>query len=105
MMTNRSNHMPTFTKRDRIQTIVVFWRTPLNQKNCGVITLHEIMIQYDQAKGPNARLMKVKPSYGLAPYHAMKNSIAYAYPTIVPVAKVILHMQSMWYCVIRSSRR
>ena len=49
MMTKRSNHMPTFTKIERTHTIVVFSRTALNQKNCGVITLHEIMIQYAHA--------------------------------------------------------
>ncbi len=45
MITKRSNHMPTLTKRQRIQTSVVLLRTALNQKNCGVITLQEIMIQ------------------------------------------------------------
>jgi hypothetical protein len=45
MITKRSNHMPTLTKIERIQTSAVFSRTFLNQKNCGVITLQEIMIQ------------------------------------------------------------
>ena len=45
MMTKRSNHMPRLTKSERTQTSVVFWRTFLNQKNCGVITLQLIMIQ------------------------------------------------------------
>ena len=49
MITNRSNHMPTLTKMQRIQTNVVFWRTALNQKNCGVMTLQLTMIQYAQA--------------------------------------------------------
>jgi hypothetical protein len=45
MITKRSNHMPTFTKIESIQTSVVFSRTDLNQKNCGVMTLQPIMIQ------------------------------------------------------------
>ena len=49
MMTKRSNHMPRLTKSERIHTSVVFCRTALNQKNWGVTTLQEIMIQYAQA--------------------------------------------------------
>src|SRR5437667_5637322 len=33
----------------------------------------------------------------------MKNSIAYAYPTIEPVANVTLHINSTWRTVITSS--
>jgi hypothetical protein len=36
------------------------------------------MIQYAHAYGPNARFWNANDSYGLPPYHAMKNSIAYA---------------------------
>ncbi len=46
--------------------------------------------------GPNARLMKANCSYGLPLYQAMKNSVAYAKPTIMPVASMILHIASMW---------
>ena len=44
-MTKRSNHMPTFTRRESTQTMVVLRRTALNQKSCGVITLHVTMTQ------------------------------------------------------------
>ena len=69
-------------------------RAFLNQKICGVITLQLTIIQYAQLYGPNARLMKAKDSYSSPLYHAMKNSIVYAYPTIEPVNKMILHMFS-----------
>ena len=56
------------------------------------------------SKLPNARFINANPSYELAPYHAMKNSIEYAYPTILPVAKVILQMLSMCFWVMRSCK-
>jgi hypothetical protein len=45
VMTKRSNHMPMFTKIDRMNEAVMFWRIFWNQKSCGVITLQLHMIQ------------------------------------------------------------
>ncbi len=44
-MTNRSNHMPTLTRMDRMKTINMLVRIFLNQKNCGTITLQVTMVQ------------------------------------------------------------
>ncbi len=45
-MTNRSNHMPMFTRIERTNTKIMLVRTFLNQKNCGTSTLQLIMVQY-----------------------------------------------------------
>ena len=76
MITNRSNHMPIFTKMARINDARSDVRIFLDQNNCGAIRLQVIIVQYAHQYGPKARLMKAKPSYGFALYHAMKNSIA-----------------------------
>jgi hypothetical protein len=44
-MTKRSNHMPMFTKIDRMKSITGLWRIFVNQMNCGVMTLQLTMIQ------------------------------------------------------------
>ena len=46
MITKRSNHMPTLTKRLRMNISGMLVRTFLNQKSCGVMTLQLTMIQY-----------------------------------------------------------
>mgnify|MGYP006201758433 CR=1 FL=1 len=45
MMTKRSNHMPMLTKIEMTNSTVGFRRRLRNQKNCGLITLHDTMIQ------------------------------------------------------------
>ena len=45
MMTNRSNHIPMFTKMLTMKTKSIFSRSFLNQNRCGQITLQEIMLQ------------------------------------------------------------
>src|SRR5262245_53035248 len=90
MMTKRSNHMPTFTKSPTMSVAIGLVRTLLNQWSCGMRTLHVIIVQYAQAYCPKARFTNAKPSYSPPEYQAMKNSIPYAYPTIRPVAMMIL---------------
>ena len=45
VITNRSNHIPMFTKIETITMIHGVVLNFLNQNNCGEITLHETMIQ------------------------------------------------------------
>ncbi len=45
MMTKRSNHMPIVTKNDTIKTTSGLRRQNLNQNTCGLMTLHEIIVQ------------------------------------------------------------
>ena len=62
MITNRSNHMPMLTRMDMMNTTIRFWRTFLNQNNCGTITLQDIIMTQPHQYGPSARFMKVKRS-------------------------------------------
>ena len=78
MMTNRSNHMPTLTQAATPKMSQGLLRARRDQNTCGVTTLQKTIVQYAQAYGPNARLMKTNPSTGLPLYQEMKNSIAYA---------------------------
>src|SRR5664279_6331849 len=48
--------------------------------------------------------MNVKLSNGLPEYQAMKNSVPYASPTIMPVASMILHIAWMWACLMMCCR-
>ena len=75
----------------------------LNQKSWGVITLHVIMLQYAHQYGPVARLMNAYASYSTQLYHAIKNSVMYATPTIEPVRIMILFISSMCCMVMYSS--
>jgi len=61
-ITNLSNHIPTFTNTAIINIGTNERRSFLNQNSCGEITLQEIIIQYAQAYGPNALLIKVNCS-------------------------------------------
>ena len=45
VMTNRSNHMPMFTKIEAMKSTVVFVRSFFDQKSCGVMTLQVIIVQ------------------------------------------------------------
>ena len=62
MITNRSNHMPIFTKMLITTIIHGVVRIVLLQKNCGAITLQLTIVQYAQAYGPKARFRNVNPS-------------------------------------------
>src|SRR5439155_11738231 len=104
MMTNRSNHMPMLMQMQRHQIRTLFWRTHLNQKNCGISTLLPTIRKYAHQNGPNARDTNVNCSNGLPEYHAMKNSVPYARPTIMPVASMILHIAPMWSCLMMCCR-
>ena len=48
--------------------------------------------------------MNVNCSNGLPEYQAMKNSLAYARPTIMPVASMILHIAWMCACLMMCLR-
>ena len=61
-MTKRSNHMPTFTNNEAMNSTHMFRRQTLNQKIWGVITLHDTMIQYAQAYCPKARFTNANDS-------------------------------------------
>src|SRR5688500_16867423 len=45
MITNRSNHIPMFTKMLMTNTASTDPRTPLNQRSCGITTLHVTIVQ------------------------------------------------------------
>jgi hypothetical protein len=45
MITNRSNHMPMLMTIESANSTGMLVRARLDQKICGLITLHEIMIQ------------------------------------------------------------
>ena len=62
MITNRSNHIPTFTSSDRTNSASRFVRIRLIHRNCGTITLHVTMIQYAHAYGPSARFRNANRS-------------------------------------------
>ena len=47
VMTKRSNHIPMFTKIETTNMIGIERRAHLNQKICGMKTLHENIVQYD----------------------------------------------------------
>src|SRR3954465_4272161 len=96
MITNRSNHMPMLMKMQRIQINTLLFLTQLDQKNCGMSTLQLTIAKEARQNGPNAGLMNVKISNGLPEYQAMKNSLAYARPTIMPVASMMRHIA--WMC-------
>src|SRR5690349_2023020 len=91
MMTKRSNHMPTLMRQLRPTTIHGFVRHFLNQKNCGTMTLQLTIMMYAHEYSPRMRLRNVNHSASLPEYQAMKSSIEYAPPTIMPVAIMILH--------------
>ena len=49
MMTKRSNHMPTLMTSESTKMAAGEVRIFLNQKNCGLTTLHVTIVQYAQA--------------------------------------------------------
>ena len=63
MITKRSNHIPMFTKMEMINVASTLVLIFLNQKSCGVITLHVIMLQYAHQYGPKALFMNAYDSY------------------------------------------
>src|SRR5215510_11515557 len=94
MITNRSNHIPTLIRMHAMKMRIGLRRTFLSQNTCGTSTLQLTIRKYAHQNGPNARLMKVKLSNMLPEYQAMKNSVAYARPTIMPVPSMILQPAS-----------
>src|SRR3954468_19754262 len=95
MITKRSNHIPMFTTIERQKVATTEVRIFLNQNSCGDSTLQLIMIQYDQAKGPVARLRNAYCSHSTPEYQATKSSVRYATPTMDPVTMITMFMYSM----------
>src|SRR5882672_3680024 len=104
MITNRSNHMPMLMQMQSTQISTLLLRTHLLQKNCGISTLLPTISTYAHQNGPNARDTNANFSNGLPEYHAMKNSIPYASPTIMPVASMIRHIAWMCSCLMMCCR-
>src|SRR5690606_1128473 len=99
-MTNRSNHIPIFTTMESTHEIGMLVRIFLNQKSCGEITLQVIIVQYAHQYGPAIRLANAAMSYSDPEYQAINSSVRYAIPTIEPVTRMILFINSMWNIVI-----
>src|SRR6267378_3591126 len=59
MITNRSSHMPTFTRIDTTNSAATFCLMRRAHSNCGAITLHATMVQKHHAYGPVARFRNV----------------------------------------------
>src|SRR5882724_13696923 len=68
MISNRSNHIPMLPNNAITKTNQTLVRSFFDHMNCGAIALHQIMIQNDQAYGPNARFQKPKRSLWLPLY-------------------------------------
>src|SRR6185295_15174288 len=105
MMTKRSNHMPTFTRRQTTARIAGVRRTRRSHNDCGTITLHVTIVQNAHAYGPVIRLTKTAFSYRLSPYHAAKSSVRYEKPTSDPVSSMMHAMRSRCLTVMYECRR
>ena len=75
MITNRSNHMPMFTKIEMMKITQAFDRTQLEPEQLRRDHVARDHRPVGPPAGPNARFMKQNCSYGLPPYQAMKNSV------------------------------
>jgi hypothetical protein len=63
-----------FTKIEMMNVAMRLVLIFLNQKSCGVITLHVIIPQYAHQYGPVALLRNAYCSYSTPEYHEMKSS-------------------------------
>src|SRR5258706_3040 len=73
MITNRSNHMPMFTKMQMTNMSSMLRRTDFIHSSSGMITLQVNMIAVAHQKCPVKRHQKMSRSYLLGPYQAQKN--------------------------------
>src|SRR5882672_9006642 len=78
MMTNRSIHIPRFTKNAMTNSAVMFVRTFLNQSSQGRNALQTFIVQPAHQNLPNARYQNASRSGLGPPYHATKYSMQYA---------------------------
>src|SRR5262249_32828135 len=76
-ITNRSDHIPTFTSIETIQVATTLVRIFLAQNTCGARTLQKISNQNMYANAPNIRLATENSSYLSALYQPMNVSIRY----------------------------
>src|SRR2546430_15022736 len=61
MITNRSIHMPTFTKIEITNRAVMLVRTFLDHRSHGRNALHTFMVHPAHQNGPNARYQNAAP--------------------------------------------
>src|SRR5690242_55936 len=104
MITKRSNHIPMFTKMEITNSAVRLVRTFLNQRIQGRNQLHTFMVHPAHQKGPKARYQNACRSGVGPPYQAMKYSVKYARPTIMPVRRQSFARFSKCRMVTTSSR-
>src|SRR5689334_4656765 len=106
MMEKRSVHIPTLMKIEITQTRSSRRRSDFHQNSCGRSTLANIVYQKVQAFGPaGSALNMVQISYRSPEYQARYHSHRYAYWTISPVARIILHTFSTCRVVMTCCRR
>ena len=82
-------------KIDMKNVNVMFLLNFLEKKNNGETTLQNIIPKYDHQYGPSALLKKANCSYTYPEYQEINNSVKYATPTIIPVARITLFIDSM----------
>src|SRR5687768_16494980 len=87
MMTNRSNHMPMLMKIDMTKSAGIECRTRLNHSRIGTRPLQVSIVQDAHQSFPKSRFQKAVRSISSPLYHAMKNSVRYAYSTISEVSR------------------
>ena len=73
-MTKRSSHMPTFTTIATAKRPSGLVRTRRSHRNCGVMMLQKMSVQYMYQYGPTIRFQIMKPSYLFALYQPKKAS-------------------------------
>src|SRR6266567_251552 len=74
MITNRSNHIPTFTKIEMTNSARMLVRMFLRHRSSGRNALQMIIVQLAHQNGPNARYQNAARSAAWPPNHAVKYS-------------------------------
>src|SRR2546430_343702 len=74
MITNRSNHIPTFTKIEMTNSARMLVRMFLRHRSNGRNALQMIIVQLAHQNGPNARYQNAARSAAWPPNHAVKYS-------------------------------
>src|SRR5204862_5315084 len=74
MITNRSNHIPTFTKIEMTNSARMLVRMFLRHRSRGRNALQMIIVQLAHQNGPNARYQNAARSAAWPPNHAVKYS-------------------------------
>src|SRR5450759_2833073 len=103
-ITKRSSHMPTLTTIATRLRQRVHFRTFRNHRDCGVMMLQKMSVQYLYQYGPFIRFQIMNPSYLFPLYQPKKASDTYPYPTMSAVTSVTFPMFSRWRIVMKPSR-